>query len=771
MRGASAAMCTMLSALLGVAADTRPFVENVPAELARNSPELAGLRTGQSPERLDEIVRDMAEGLAAMAAGSPEVALVEEIHEMRFDEGGMVAASLRERARYAMTSSGAGWREVRTELPVGPPTGFFVTGGFLESLNFLLPAHLSETRFRYLGRMTEGGQPALVLAFLRTGGAAQRQGLVWIDEASKRVLRVRLSLYGRVEGMPLETWSTDIRLAPVEFPAARRVLWVPSQVTVAASLPGRELLTVHRFADHWRSVQAGEAPLEQMLRGIALTQEGQAAAAVLVLREAQRRDPQRPAIQFHLGAALMAAGETAAAETEWRAVVKALPNSAAAHNSLGIALYQRGELGGAVAEFLECVRLQPGDAMARENLAKAQSAGDTIRVDVRQVMVPVVVTGNDGHFIADLKQVDFQILEDGVEQKISSFGVESPAVRTDTKQSPSPAIATQAVAARRNYLICVDTLHSSLSTFSQVRQALMKLFRAERKGDSRYALIAVGVTSRVVQNMTADPEEVLRAVEDKGFQKMFQGSRASSAIAELEQFERVLSETRVLCDSRQPMCESRKATLPSVAAKIGEADRVQTLSYLRQLSSLVEQLGRAGERRTMVLISAGFQMTPGRDAHELLSAYFPEIRGVQMRTMEPMQDALEPVYRLAAKNNVPIHTIDSRGLYTSSYQESSRSSGGGRVGPSVERALNRNASEAGATLQEIAAATGGTAFRNNNDMLAGLTRAFAAGRDYYMLSYVPGNASVDGKFRAITVRVRDRKPVIHAKRGYWAAGP
>jgi VWFA-related protein len=89
--------------------------------------------------------------------------------------------------------------------------------------------------------------------------------------------------------------------------------------------------------------------------------------------------------------------------------------------------------------------------------------------------------------------------------------------------------------------------------------------------------------------------------------------------------------------------------------------------------------------------------------------------------------------------------------------------------PAVSGIMDSDASEAGGTLSEIAAATGGTAFQNSNDVLAGLQRAFADGRQYYMLAYVPGNANPDGKFRAISVRLRDKKMVVKAKRGYWAA--
>ena len=84
--------------------------------------------------------------------------------------------------------------------------------------------------------------------------------------------------------------------------------------------------------------------------------------------------------------------------------------------------------------------------------------------------------------------------------------------------------------------------------------------------------------------------------------------------------------------------------------------------------------------------------------------------------------------------------------------------------------MDRGAREAGDTLSEVAAATGGTAFKNSNDIFAGLERAFADGRQYYVLAYVPGNANPDGKFHSISVRVRDGKLSVNAKRGYWADG-
>src|ERR1700677_1024589 len=45
----------------------------------------------------------------------------------------------------------------------------------------------------------------------------------------------------------------------------------------------------------------------------------------------------------------------------------------------------------------------------------------TIRVDVQQVLVPVVVTDKKGHHVSGLHKSDFRIFEDGVQQEIAAF--------------------------------------------------------------------------------------------------------------------------------------------------------------------------------------------------------------------------------------------------------------------------------------------------------------------------------------------------------------
>jgi VWFA-related protein len=362
-----------------------------------------------------------------------------------------------------------------------------------------------------------------------------------------------------------------------------------------------------------------------------------------------------------------------------------------------------------------------------------------------------------------------------VEQNISGFSVENigsagpsplpPAGEPPSaaERLPSPAPPKPA-AVRRTYVICIDSLHTEFANMVHVRQALSKLFAREQAGDAQYVVLGVGTGTQVVGGPTTDPATVLKAIESKDFQKLFTGNHRSSAW-DLKTFQRALEEAREACDSHSPMCVPLVKSLPPQARQIAGQERMVNLAFLQQLRNLVEHVARGTGRQTMVLVSDGFGMVPGKQAFDLMAAYFGN--SVPSLSMDRMTE-LDPVLRMAADHNIPIYTIDSRGLYTQSFFDASNPGSSGKTAPYVIGIMDHSAAEAGDTLREIASATGGTAFQNRNDIFAGLERAFADGRQYYMLAYVPANANSDGKFRAISVSVRDGKLSVNAKRGYWA---
>jgi VWFA-related protein len=576
----------------------------------------------------------------------------------------------------------------------------------------------------------------------------------------------------------------------VTFSVPAVTFWLPSSATVNLRLASGELHSVHRFSDYHlegseKNIGAAaktvleEDAIEVLIDGVLALEAGTPADAMVPLREAARRLGDRFEPGYYLGLALYGAHDLAGAETEFREAVKRAPNMAAAHNELGAVLFERGDRAAAVTEFQEALRLEPGNPKMLANLDQAKlaapastAAGDlTVKVDVRQVLVPVVVTNQEGRHITGLTAADFKVFEDGAEQKIIAFSSErsdltSPVtanhVNNMAANSPTP------VAARRTYIICLDMLHTSFSNFVHVREAMQKLFREQRPGDSQFLVIALGRTVQVVQNTTPDPAKVLETLNGAEFKKISEQSMQGSSQSEISQYEGKLQDVRSACDSGDTECGIQKPILPRDAQMLADHERYRTMQFASQFRAVVEQVARGNGRRTLVLISDGFPLAPGAVPYGLLQAYFSEFHSTKNMEADQLQNVLEPIFRLAAKANVPVYTIDSRGLYTESAFDASHTVNL-TVATQVTTAMNNIAVDQGQTLSEIAAATGGKAFQNSNDLAAGMKKALADGREYYMLAYVPSNDAQDGKFRKIEVRVRDANATVSAKRGYWAS--
>ena len=515
------------------------------------------------------------------------------------------------------------------------------------------------------------------------GRTARFHGLAWIDAATNIISRLHVELAEHIDKFPFETLAIDVVFAPVAFHGVDGESWVPARATTHARFAGGEVHTVHRFSDY-RLSEEGDTPataaghtastidtsedaFEALARGIQLEQDHNQPAAIAALRDSARLNPQLALTRFHLAAALNSTGDVAGAEAEIRHAIQLQPDDGPSHNLLAILLFRQGDFRQSAGEFRTSAQLQPKEAVVHFNLGEAleklgrvqdaieayrsasaldpnntkyttrlaaleRSAGTaTIRVDVRQVLVPVFANDRQGHYATGLKPSDFHLFEDGVEQTITSFSSESAGAaqslpETGRESAAAKPAAPERNAVRRTYVVCIDTLHTSMASLVYARAALEKLFRAERPGDALYVLVAVGTGLEILQNTTRDPALVLQALDEHSFQKQMSQSRHGSNDADLSRFRQSLDEAKGLCDSHDPFCPARKRMLPAEANQIAAQERVYNASFLAQLHSVVEQLSRGNDRRSLLLISGGFELVPGKLARELLLAYFPEFR-------------------------------------------------------------------------------------------------------------------------------------------------
>ncbi len=82
----------------------------------------------------------------------------------------------------------------------------------------------------------------------------------------------------------------------------------------------------------------------------------------------------------------------------------------------------------------------------------------------------------------------------------------------------------------------------------------------------------------------------------------------------------------------------------------------------------------------------------------------------------------------------------------------------------IDQYARFSAQAEGDTLAEIAYATGGTFFHDNNSMDEGFRRTAAAPDTYYILGFSPQNLRLDGSFHALKVTLGKRAGIMTCRR-------
>jgi VWFA-related protein len=424
-----------------------------------------------------------------------------------------------------------------------------------------------------------------------------------------------------------------------------------------------------------------------------------------------------------------------------------------------------------------------------------QEPSSTIKVEVKQVLVPVVVTDRHSHHVTGLAARDFRVFEEGVEQQIVAFGTEmldTPRVLPAANfATPPPSVTAKpdvrpqpSAPPRRTYVVCLDALNSSFANFSRVREALAKLFQEERSTDSQYALLALGRSMVVVKYPTPNGEDILAAMRNKELDRAVLQSETANFAEQERQLDTMLNKycNECGCAGSRPGMSTRDldklmdsagycgGMLNNIMNFAASAARDRSLvgrQFIRNLRTLTEQLGRQPGKRILLLVSDGFSIWAGRDLYATIGAFLG-IPGVILRNPgERLGQEIEELARLASSLNVSIYALDSRGMPAPTFgifDGESESPGT----PDLLQQRSMLAVEKQDAMILLATTTGGVFVGNSNDLLRGMRQAFADGREYYVLAYVPADRTEDGKFRKIRVELKDKKLTVRAKQGYWA---
>jgi VWFA-related protein len=407
-----------------------------------------------------------------------------------------------------------------------------------------------------------------------------------------------------------------------------------------------------------------------------------------------------------------------------------------------------------IAAILWCSQQSTAWIAAWQAGTKAAAPGQTYKVKAELVEVRAVVTDRSGRFVEGLKREDFELLENNRLQEISFFSVtrveeggNQPA--TGGVAAPDKVAGISSVRARlaeppaRTVVLFIDTLHLSIASLMQVKQALRRFMDERLTERDMIALVTSSGTLGIAEQFTRDRQLLRYAVErlspgPPAHASFFTPYLASCvergdaeamnlAIALLRLEDGISGDRRTM----EMMARARSSQVLSVASYFRK-------STLLTLKSIAEQMIGLPGQRMIALFSDGFTLQES---------------GGSTQTEE-----VQSVISRAVRSGVAIYSIDAQGLQPPPLFNAAMR--GGAAGPRLDSYLSASEKEEQDGLNALAADTGGRMYLNTNDLGGSLARALDANRSYYLLAYYLASDSDYRQFRRITVRVKGHPEYI-----------
>ncbi len=395
------------------------------------------------------------------------------------------------------------------------------------------------------------------------------------------------------------------------------------------------------------------------------------------------------------------------------------------------------------AVALLAVALCNGVLAAQQPTAQPQAQEPppvTFRVEVNYVEVDAYVTDANGGVVTGLTADDFELLEDGKPQKISTFApVTLPIERAERPLFASTPIEADVQTNQRQegrvYLFVLDDLHTDFTRTPRVKDAARR-FLERNFGVNDVAAVVFTGGRAAAQDFTNNTRLLLAAID------RFNGRKLRSATLERLDAIQTNPETGGLSPGQDPFDLERGYNARSA------------MSTIRQLSEFMA--GMRGRRKAMLLISEGVDYNIFNVVTQNMNA--------ASAVLEDTRDAIAA----AQRGNVSIYAIDPRGLATGGEDLIQVSS----TMPEQGAGLNSMQSElrlSQDSLRVLAAETGGFAAVNRNDFNDAFDRIVAENSSYYVLGFYSTNERRDGRYRKLEVRVKRPGARVRHRNGYIEA--
>jgi VWFA-related protein len=397
-----------------------------------------------------------------------------------------------------------------------------------------------------------------------------------------------------------------------------------------------------------------------------------------------------------------------------------------------------------------------------------ERAPGTLREGVTAVLVDVVVRDKRNQPVRDLVQSDFEVLEDGVAQSVGAFtAIEAGASSTLTPARPllpaAPPAGGTVVGSRSGSAIgtpIVALVFHSLPLESRRRalQAAQNYIGNTEETANYVGVFDIDLTLRSLVPFTRNGVAVRTALD-----QMATGASSSGSLLSAGAASDRTGSAAALTPGLGPGGPTQIGSLTDYMLESFASLELDREGYILTdaMSAMVRTLGRLPGRKSIVLFSEGIKVPPA--VHRLYLG----------------------VIDAANRANVSIYTVDAAGLRAQSAQSGARDGIVGLAQSGLENSYSAESSGRPLTMRlegneyllrsnphwnlgTLAEETGGLLFDNANDLKPAFQRIDSDLRNYYLLGYTPLNRSLDGKFRAIQVKVKRPGVTVAARKGYFA---
>jgi VWFA-related protein len=340
-----------------------------------------------------------------------------------------------------------------------------------------------------------------------------------------------------------------------------------------------------------------------------------------------------------------------------------------------------------------------------------------IQTETREVLVDAIVTAKNGAYVSDLTAKDFHLSQDGKEQIIKGFTLES----------------VSASAQPRSLVLFFDETSMEARDQIPVRHAAASFIDAEAGPNHMLAIVTFNGSMRIAQGFTDNAGRLKDALN----QASFHGLAPSAADSDRSHDPDRLEEDRAVGRGGNPL-----------------ATAFGVRNMIRSLGELGKSLGVLPGRKIVILFTGTLQSSSDSKS---------EVR-----------DAIDA----ANKSGVAFYPVDVRPVFAQTNPGDAPSPvlphygtrGGPGGGPQGETDnIGSSLPESGSSSQEVlfglANGTGGFVVRNTTDLLGGLQNIAQEQSQYYVLTYLAPE-SKEGTCHAIRVKVDRKQTTVRSRTTY-----